>query len=939
MADDRVLASGGARVIGLFANMVFLQPWILSALLALPVLWYLLRVMPPAPRVVAFPATRFLAGLISDEQTPSKTPWWVLLLRLIIAGLIILALARPVYNPAEGIPGSGPVRIVMDNGWGAAQNWPLQVEAAEEAIKQAARSQREIFILTTAAQPGEKLPLHSGPMAYEEAVSVLRGLMPQPWPADHKAAIESLSALKAKSSVTSLWFGNGLDEGDMKSFAQALQAQGSLRYTEPEPSRLPLLIRPGSDREDFAKDQKEVGVALAVEMPDNAPDNFPVGVQAVSRGGQLLDVVNATLNNSKEPTQIFFALSERARAEASLFRLSGLRGAGAVFLMDDQFVRRHVGIAEAAENSDTAPLANAGFYLRRALEPHAQITTDTIDALLKKPDLSMIVLPDVGAMPSDTLNALEAWVKEGGLLLRFSGPNLSESQDELYLLPVKLRAGGRALEGSLSWEKPQGILPFAEDSPLYGLDIPTDVRVRRQVLADPSQEMEGKVWARLEDGTPLITGMALERGSVVLIHTTATPDWSDLALSGLYVDLLKRISSLSGGTANKALMKKQSYLDPVLTLDGHGVLGPPPATAQSLFAEDMEKAVPNSFHPPGIYGTAGTQFALNIGGALKPLRGAVLPSGVERNFYANDYEVDLTPSFLYGALMLYFADWLIMMVILAGGGLLSILRFSRKRILCALFALSFSFLGMAPAYAEESKPPADLDMKYANGFYLAYVRSGDPSVDAVTQNGLENLGAVLMRRSSAEPDGIVAVNPEKDELAFFPLLYWAIAPGKHSYSGQAMQNIQNYLDHGGTILFDTRDGGGVLETESSRSLRALTNTLNIPPLIPVPKEHALTRSFYLLENFPGRKSSGDVWVEQHSVSGRDDVSSVIIGGNDWAGCWADSRASLMRTPTFGRSRQEEMCLRFGINLVMYALTGNYKNDQVHLPHILQRLDQ
>lgn len=924
----------------LLANVVFLQPWILSALLALPVLWYLLRVTPPAPRVVSFPATRFLAGLVSEEQTPSKTPWWVLLLRLLIAGLIIVALARPVFNPAEGIAGSGPARLVIDNGWAGAQTWTAQIEAAEEALKQASREEREIFILTTAPQPGERLPLHRGPMAYQEAVSVLRGLSPQPWPGDLKAAGEALAALDPPQSVSSLWFGHGLDEGGMRPFAQALQAQGSLRYTGPEAARLPILLRP-ADESGSAPDAKPGTFKLSLEAPESVPAGFPAAIQAVSRAGQILDVTNATLGAGGKPTLVSFDMAERLRADTMLFRVGGLRGAGAALLTDDQFVRRHVGIAEPAEDSDTAPLVKAGFYLRRALEPHAQITTDTIDALLKVRDLSTIILPDVGAMPLDTLNALEQWVKDGGLLLRFSGPKLSEAQGEQYLLPVRLRAGGRALEGSLSWDKPQAIAPFAEDSPLYGLAIPPEVRVRRQVLADPAQDLDGKVWARLEDGTPLITGTALERGLVVLVHTTATPDWSDLALSGLYVDLLRRIGTLAGRPLSKSMQGKQNFLDPVQTLDGYGNPGPPPAYVQSLPAEAPEKAVPDSLHPPGLYGSGGVQFALNLGNALPPLRKAALPASVEHKFYETEYEVDLTPSLLYGALMIYFADWLVMILILSGGFAALTARAGRR--MAAIAVTMAIALNANPALAADTADISEAEIKYANGFYLAYVQSGDSAVDAVTQRGLESLSDILIRRSSAEPDGIVGVNPETDDLAFFPVLYWAVAPGKTPYSGKAMQNVQNYLDHGGTILFDTRDGGrgpgGSAETESARTLRKITETLSIPPLIPVSKDHALTRSFYLMEKFPGRSTDGTVWVEQHSAGGRDDVSSVIIGGNDWAGCWADSGAGNMRSPVFGRSRQEELCLRFGVNLVMYALTGNYKNDQVHLPHILRRLDQ
>jgi len=114
----------------------------------------------------------------------------------------------------------------------------------------------------------------------------------------------------------------------------------------------------------------------------------------------------------------------------------------------------------------------------------------------------------------------------------------------------------------------------------------------------------------------------------------------------------------------------------------------------------------------------------------------------------------------------------------------------------------------------------------------------------------------------------------------------------------------------------------------------------IPPLLPVPQDHVLTKSFYLLSQFPGRVTGGTVWVEARGNRYNDGVSSVIIGSNDWAGAWAveaDGAASFPVVP--GGERQREMAYRFGVNWVMYALTGNYKTDQVHVPAIMERLGQ
>jgi hypothetical protein len=114
--------------------------------------------------------------------------------------------------------------------------------------------------------------------------------------------------------------------------------------------------------------------------------------------------------------------------------------------------------------------------------------------------------------------------------------------------------------------------------------------------------------------------------------------------------------------------------------------------------------------------------------------------------------------------------------------------------------------------------------------------------------------------------------------------------------------------------------------------------LEVPALAPVPQDHVLTKAFYLLTEFPGRHAGGQVWVERRE--GASEVSPVIIGSNDWAGAWAvnpNGRPMFAVVP--GGEMQRETAYRFGINLVMYALTGNYKADQVHVPAILERLGQ
>src|SRR3954447_14181746 len=107
--------------------MIFNAPWLLLALAALPVLWWLLRVTPPAPRTQSFPAIRLLLGLRAEERTAARTPWWLLLLRMVTAALVIVGLAGPVLDAASGLQGNGPLLLVIDDGWAAAPDWTTRM--------------------------------------------------------------------------------------------------------------------------------------------------------------------------------------------------------------------------------------------------------------------------------------------------------------------------------------------------------------------------------------------------------------------------------------------------------------------------------------------------------------------------------------------------------------------------------------------------------------------------------------------------------------------------------------------------------------------------------------------------------------------------------------------------------------------------------------------
>ncbi|KAA0583056.1 DUF4159 domain-containing protein [Azospirillum sp. B21] len=901
--------------------IAFAAPWVLTALAALPVLWWLLRVTPPAPRAVQFPAIRLLRDLTAQEETPARTPWWLLLLRLIVAALIILALAGPLLNPRAALPGGGPLLLVVDNGWAAGRDWPTRKRTMDELIAQAERQQRPVILLPT-APPADGQPIHaSAVLPATEARRLAQAMAPLPWPTDRAAALEALKAVAAQTngsgSIHAVWLSDGVGDGRAAALAAGLQRLGSADVLDDSAERPPHLLLPPSS-------EGTVLTARIVRADPSRPE--PVTVRLTAADGRLLTRQTVAFEPGQKIREVRLDVPTELRNDAAALRVEGDTTAGATVLLDERWRRRPVGLVSGRSEGESQPLLSDLYYLERALSPYNEVRRgDTLDLL--KRDLAVLILSDIGALTGSEVQDIEDWVKKGGVLLRFAGPRLAQHADTL--VPVRLRIGDRALGGALSWSEPARLQPFPAKSPFEGLAIPADVQVNRQVLAEPALDLADRTWARLADGTPLVTSQKRGDGWIVLVHTTANPDWSNLALSGLYVDMLRRLVALSGGVTGTAAT---TSLDPVEVLDGTGRLVPPPPTAFPIPGNAGADVI-GPRHPPGFYGTDDARRALNLSSAvttIDPL--PPMPAGVGRDGYGGRGEVPLKPSLLAAALALLSID---LLIALALRGLLRTPRLRRG----AGGAAAGLLLAVALATAPHPVRAQDQEnaVKVTAETYLAYVQTGDSGVDDTSRAGLEGLVSVLGLRTAVEAAGAVGVDPERDELAFYPLLYWPVSDRQRPLSDQARQRVNEYMRSGGTILFDTRDqapGGG------SGILQRLVQGLDIPPLAPVPQDHVLRKSFYLLTDFPGRQAGGQLWIEAREGPANDGVSSVVIGGNDWAAAWAVGRnGQPMYAVIPGGERQREMAYRFGVNVVMYALTGNYKADQVHVPAILERFGQ
>ena len=932
----------------------FAEPLLLIGLLSLPLLWWLLRVMPPRPRRIEFPPTRLLFDIAPKEETPSRTPWWLTAIRLAAAALLIFAAAGPIWNPQTGLAGhSSPLVILLDDGWSAASSWDSRIRAADELIANADSDRRGVALVPL-SEPNRDITI----MVAGAARVALRQFTPKPYSIDRVETLTTLDRfLKATGDVEIAWLSDGIDTGRGAEFVEGLgKTIGERRLT----------IFEGGTPSSMALAAAENAAAKMTVKVLRADSGIATGiVRALDAKGSPIGDAHFSFGLKDRETEAAFDLPVELRNDIARLEISGEHSAGAVQLLDKRWRRRAIGIVSGSSADTAQPLLGSTFYLTRALAPFADVrlgdkgAPQAVITQFLDQKLPMIIMADIGTLSPEIRDRLNAWIDQGGVLVRFAGPRLAQGEDDL--VPVKLRKGGRTLGGSLTWEKPQHLASFTADGPFAGLAVPKDVTVNRQVLAEPDAVLATKSWASLEDGTPLVTGERRGKGLVSLFHVSADMRWSDLPMSGTFVDMLRRIVDISGYTSKPgpgvAAEATKETLAPLHTLDGFGALGPPPSTAKPLSADYRDRATLD--HPPGFYGPADGPLAVNTLAAADRI--AALDTSAlkaQRASYTNAEPRDLRGILLSASLALFLIDAIV--VAFLGAGIAGLLR---RRAAPAVLALAIIAAGLAllPSFARADGAADDFAMKATSQTRLAYVVTGNADVDSIVKAGLAGLTLFLAQRTALEAGDPVGIDPAHDELAFFPLIYWPIVPGAPKPPQDALNKIDAYMKQGGTVLFDTRDAieagpgdNGAAQTPGMQALRDLLSSLDVPELEPVPREHVLTKTFYLLRDFPGRFTTGQTWVEalpreddeeaaaeeKRPARGGDGVSPIIITSNDLAGAWAirpDGQPMLPLTP--GEPRQREFAFRSGVNIVMYTLTGNYKADQVHAPALIERLGQ
>ncbi len=728
----------------------FTTPLVLTALLALPLIWFLLKLTPPRPAHEVFPPLRILASLLQRHETPAQSPWWLTLLRLLLASAVILAMAGPLLNPRrDHLSTRGPLLLVIDNSWAAAPDWRERVAAGEALIAEAESRNLPVSLILTADDSNDATPQGADVARARLEAAAAR---PVPAPRDRLARLLA-NAFQAQAPGSAVYMTDGVTlAGKGLAEDRTLATLSALA-----PDRLTLI----RSKDDSTLAITGVRNAVeGVEVTASRADSFGSADYPLSAFDRQQRAIGTDVLHFAAGAAVGHGLIRaplELRNEYASIAIGIAPNAGSTYLLDDGAKRRRVGIIGGDSAESARPLLSSVYYIRRALSPFADISQSNSNdpgmaltgMLALKP--SALVLTDIAKLPGGPGRALLDWVRSGGTLIRFASPELAASEGDDPFATVPLRRGERSFGGVLSWSEPQPLAAYPDIGAFADLPRADDVHVRRQILAEPSPDLAQHTLASLADGTPLVTSRKLGAGEIVLFHVSGEPGWSDLPLSGHFVEMLRRLVQLSRSTIGQTGANgKPEPLPPYRLLSAEGALTTVFGSAKPLNPATDLGGIADTTHPPGLYGGEDGYVARNllpVGTELRPIPAAVDGRAVDSRPLTIEQPRDLVPLVIGLALVLVMLDGLA--VLWLNGGLR--LRRAATAALLPLALLTLFAWPSGPLRADDGKPGDETLLKRLDTTHLAYVVTGEEAVDAISRQGLAGLTEFLAYRTALEP--------------------------------------------------------------------------------------------------------------------------------------------------------------------------------------------
>ena len=885
----------------------------LIGLLSLPIIFFIVKLYPPTPREKKYSSFFLLKDILKTNNTKSKFPLWLLILRLLLCLLIIIFFSDPYLKKTSTTENYKNYVIIADNGWSITSNYQNYKNIIKDISIEAENHNKELHIYFSSLEKITKPNIFKHHNEVMEFISRNAPLAQQTFRKNLNKILEQNNYFK--SSKVFYIFSN-FDSG-------SLLAQNKTLSLIKENNSLIEIINP-IKKITFIKELniKKEKLELKIQRKGYYANN-DFTLKIFGDNSDVLFEKKYTFKSNLNEYKLLETFPLEVINQFFKIKILNESHAGATFYLDDYGKRVAIGLVAEDEISSEKPLLSPIYYIKKSLDQNHSIHIASIKKILEEKK-SIIFLPSNNKVSKTDKKRLKNWVNKGGVLVRFSDKNII-NQKNLYLDEKNYFPSLRRIAKDFSIQEKLSITPFKKNKLLSSLEIPNDLVFEKQLIID-NHKSDIVVLASLEDQSPLITMKYVGSGKVILFHVTSNNEWSNLPLSSLFKDIISKLLLVP-------LEQKIEYSEEMsmkFRINSYGELASPIKTYYYKNSDFLKENYPSFRNPAGIYENENLSIALNLSGNFNT---ESFFSNIDEKFLIkSNYEKSVFQLKNYILVLIFITFFLDMLInILLKNNVLLIKFFKNIRISTFLLV----FLIILPIHRK-----IDASENY-NNLFLAYVKTDNKLFNQIAFSGLNNLKSYLIKRTSISPKGVKEIDIINDKILYFPLIYWKVADNINNLEEKTVKKIRNYLNTGGIILFDiiesSRSGSSTNEYALEK-IKALFSDLGIEKLEQISKDHTIARSYYLLKNFPGRFDNRNLLIDTDNLDSKDGVSSVIVGSNDWTGAWAvDNNNYPLYQVVPGGDRQREISFRFGINLMMYALTGNYKSDQVHNKSILERL--
>ena len=893
-----------------FQNINFINPSALLGFILVPVLFIILKSFPPKPSRITFSSLFIIKKIKIDNSKILKYPIWLLLFRILILALVIAFFSEPYFKNKSFTNNQYKNYIIfLDSGWSASSKWGSYKNVILDIASEAEKNKSKLYLINTSRFERDDLKFF---YKKENLAIYLNKLKPEPLQIKR---INKNDLLFLKNKYSNLNTFALFSKFDSKDIEEQNKYLSSIKKIFPDVK----IISPQNSITIIDKvDVKNEAIFIKLKRFGDLNTTKKIKINILGNNNEIFYNKIYKIPAGRNFIEIKEDLPIDLINRTHKIKLINESHAASVFYFDDANKQKRIAIVSDNSESNKNPLLSPNYYIKKALLDYKLIFGTLEEILTKNPNL--IICSEDVKINDEYTEKINSWIEKGGILIRFSGPKSKKTN--LFLSDKNIQKSIRTIGGDLSLSKKVSIKDFSKTNIFYGINTKNKIKFKKQLILYETENIKTLIF--LNDNTPLISAKDKKKGKIILFHVTANNDWSDLPFSSLFKDILNRILLFSETPS----FEISSPLKISKKIDQNGNLSSPDKIVYYNPLSDLKENYPNKKIPPGIYENNTISYAINLSGRLnlEPFYNNIDKQYQITNSYKND-SVELKKYILNLIVLFFLLDVFISILIKNNLNPFQIKYISKY----------FTLVIFISMLLEKNVASNEL----TNNIYFAYVSSKNLEVDEIVFKGLSALKAKVSERTAVEISGVRKINLKQDDIFYYPLIYWPFAEPMEKLDKKTKIKLKNYFDNGGVIFFDFFSNNRKIISTSSQELtdiRSFLSFLDINELKQLSKNHTLTKSFYLLKNFPGRWNNKILLLDNKDLEIKDGVSSVILGFNSWASAWALDKNNYPLFPLApSGEKQRELAYRFGINVLIYSLTGNYKSDQVHSKSILKRL--